>query len=298
MSGVPVISLRGSSSRDFVRALREHGFLVLADHGIPKNVLSNAMKKSTQMFETSDTIKQKMRLRGVSTGFRGFQTCGQNVTLGKADQHEGLDLMRELAPSEVKDPDSFLCKPNLWPEEKEVPGFRSALGEYTNEMTSLGFRIMDKVVQGLEGTPAQGRCTPDLFNDPFWIMRAIKYPPSKTGEAEEQGVGEHRDYGLLTMIMADDTPGCLQIKRSSGEWEFVDPVENCLVINIGDVLDFWTDGYFKATPHRVMAPRTQTRISLPFFFEPNLEAQIHPDGSTYYDHVLSKLTTNFADDQP
>ncbi|GBG26569.1 1-aminocyclopropane-1-carboxylate oxidase [Hondaea fermentalgiana] len=245
-------------------------------------------------------------LQGAATGFRGFQVCGQNVTQGKADQHEGLDLMREI-PMAGKgsrvddDPAHFMHKANLWPTEEEAPGLRTAFTAYADAMTDLGFRIMAKVDDGLRETCTQEEAhgimnLPEMYDDPFWIMRAIRYPPasSPTG-VEEQGVGEHRDYGLLTMILQDDTPGCLQIRRENGAWEHVDPVPDCLVVNIGDVLDFWTGGYFKATPHRVLAPRDRDRVSLPFFFEPNLHAPILPDGTTYEDHVLSKLSSNFAD---
>jgi isopenicillin N synthase-like dioxygenase len=95
------------------------------------------------------------------------------------------------------------------------------------------------------------------------------------------------------MILQEDVPGCLEI-RHKGRLMPVPPMQGTLVLNFGDVLSAWTDGYFVATPHLVHSPQHFSRVSLPFFFEPNFDAVIKPDGTTYARHLEQKCLGNFA----
>jgi len=166
-----------------------------------------------------------------------------------------------------------------------------------------------------------------FYSDPYWLIRLIHYPWRVGGD--ELGCGEHTDYGCLTLILADDTPGALQVLgRSSNEWLQVDPVSGAYTCNIGDMLARWTNGLFVSTPHRVICPLMPTsrtgnvdfdkqgdavplasgRLSVPFFFEPNYQAIVAPlaeccaltgeepkyDPIMYGDHLLSKVTSNFV----
>ena len=88
------------------------------------------------------------------------------------------------------------------------------------------------------------------------------------------GVGEHTDYGLLTILLQDDTGG-LQVKSRSG-WIDAPPIPGSFVCNIGDMLDRLTRGVYRSTPHRVVNKSRRSRVSFPFFFDPNLDARIRP----------------------
>lgn len=98
-------------------------------------------------------------------------------------------------------------------------------------------------------------------------MRLIGYPPLK---ANTDGIscGEHADYGMLTILHMNECKASLQVKTQEGEWLKVSPIENCFVVNIGDMLTVMTNGIYKSTLHRVIHNGDKYRTSVPFFFEP------------------------------
>jgi len=149
----------------------------------------------------------------------------------------------------------------------------------------------------------------EYYDDSFWVLRVIHYPLSDpAADQKDLGCGVHTDYGCLTMINADSTRGCLQAKNTSGKWVTVEPLPGALTCNIGDMLARWTNGLYRSTPHRVLRPQSgASRISIPFFFEPNYQAEIAPlpqcctstgqpprfPPIVYGDHLLSKTSSNF-----
>jgi len=126
---------------------------------------------------------------------------------------------------------------------------------------------------------------PDFFdknyfrNEPTCLFRIFNYPASfcqQEGNENLWGVGEHTDYGMLTILLQDDTGG-LQVKSSQGEWIQAPPISNTFVCNIGDMLDRMTCGYYRSTPHRVRnLSTTRDRLSFPFFLDPNWDAEVLP----------------------
>ena len=87
-------------------------------------------------------------------------------------------------------------------------------------------------------------------------------------------MGEHTDYGLLTLLAQDGVAG-LQVKSKSGGLE-APPIDGALVCNLGDMLDRLTAGHYRSTPHRVRNQSGKERLSFPFFFDPDWDAQIEP----------------------
>jgi isopenicillin N synthase-like dioxygenase len=101
------------------------------------------------------------------------------------------------------------------------------------------------------------------------LFRIFRYPPSA---ADGWGVGEHTDYGLLTLLEQDDVGG-LQVRTPAG-WVNAAPIAGALVCNIGDMLDRLTGGSYRSTPHRVRGPAGTARLSFPFFFDPSWDAVV------------------------
>lgn len=159
---------------------------------------------------------------------------------------------------------------NLFPVN--LPNLRSVVLNYMATMTQLGQQVMAGIALslGLESTYFRDRYTAD----PFTLFRIFHYPAASTAPADHWGVGEHTDYGLLTILKQDDLGG-LQI-RSHGRWLEVPPLPNTFVCNIGDMLDRMTGGYYRSTPHRVKNTSGRDRLSFPFFFDPNFDVEVQP----------------------
>ena len=108
--------------------------------------------------------------------------------------------------------------------------------------------------------------------EPLTLFRIFNYPPP--ADPTLWGVGEHTDYGLLTILLQDDAGG-LEVKSRS-RWVPAPPVPGSFVCNIGDMLDRMTGGLYRSTPHRVRNPAPRDRLSFPFFFDPNFFARVQP----------------------
>ena len=177
--------------------------------------------------------------------------------------------------------------------------------EYAAAMTELGGRVMSAIAVGLD--LGLDHFSSSAFAQPFWAMRAIHYPAAEApAAAEELGCGEHTDYGCLTLLI-EDSPGVLQARNRAGEWVTLRPEPGALTVNVGDMLQRWTNGLFVSTPHRVLRP-ARSRVSLPFFFEPSYDAVVEPlercveltgggpkyGAVRYGDHLLAKTSVNFV----
>jgi isopenicillin N synthase-like dioxygenase len=112
-----------------------------------------------------------------------------------------------------------------------------------------------------------------ITKDPFILFRIFHYPATLRGQDERWGVGEHTDYGLITILKQDEVGG-LQI-RSNGHWMDAPPVPNSFICNIGDMLDRMTNGLYLSTPHRVRNSSGRNRLSFPLFFDPNFDAVVN-----------------------
>jgi isopenicillin N synthase-like dioxygenase len=162
---------------------------------------------------------------------------------------------------------------NLFPD---IPEFRAVVLEYLESMTGLGHRLMAGISLslGLEESYFADRYT----GEPLILFRIFNYPASRAKEtgpaAAPWGVGEHSDYGLLTILWQDDAGG-LQVK-SRRDWVDAPPIKGSFICNIGDMLDRLTRGIYRSTPHRVRNTAGRDRLSFPFFFDPNFNAEIRP----------------------
>ncbi len=154
-------------------------------------------------------------------------------------------------------------------------------------------------------------------SDPLVLFRIFNYPaPSLNLQTESSwGVGEHTDYGLLT-ILRQDMSGGLQVKIKS-QWVAAPPIPNSFVCNIGDMLERMTGGNYLSTPHPVRNRSRQNRLSFAFFFDPNFSAEVkpikvgakvkdnkeerwdrasvHEFSGTYGDYLLSKVSKVFPE---
>jgi len=298
------LSDRRKAAAQLHTACLEVGFFHLAGHGVDTSLLDAALANAEQFFALRSEEKDSIWI-GNSSSFRGYQRVQENVTNGRGDFHEAVDFYSESEQAARGGIGPSNHGTNQWPAAPAT--FRPVFEEYIEAMNRLGSQVMGGIALGLD--LPEDHFAP-FYDDPFWVFRVIHYPDTgrlSSGGAEDVGCGTHTDYGCLTMIHTDGTPGCLQARSTAGTWVTVDPVPGALTCNIGDMLSRWTNGLYKSTPHRVLRPAGASRTSIPFFFEPSYRAEIAPLPSccaatgtpprfqpiVYGDHLLAKTSTNF-----
>lgn len=248
-------------------AARHVGFLYVTGHQVPEAIF-NEMLAATKAF-FAQPLDEKMKIYiGTSPNHRGYVPEGEEVFAGGSkDRKEAYDLSIDL-PAE--DPDfaagNRLLGPNRWPE---LSGFRQAVSRYYEQTFELGCTLFKGFAMALGQAP-------DYFEKyvtkPPSQLRLIHYPFDSTA-TDTVGIGAHTDYECFTLLRAT-SPG-LEVMNSSQEWIDAPPVPNAYVINIGDMLELWTNGEFIATSHRVRKVKEE-RFSFPLFFNVDYHTKVMP----------------------
>ena len=277
-SHIPIVDVRGlvasTPNRGVVaaqldEACRKSGFFYVVGHGVDEGLQQQLRELSRQFFAQDVEMKLRIRMALGGRAWRGYFRVGDELTSGKPDQKEGLYFGAELAADHpLVRAGTPLHGPNLFPAEPV--GFRETVLEYIAALTRLGHHLMAGLALslGLEESYFTDRYT----REPLTLFRVFNYPPPR--DPALWGVGEHTDYGLLTVLLQDDAGG-LEV-RSRSRWVAAPPVPGSFVCNIGDMLDRMTLGLYRSTPHRVRNPAPRDRLSFPFFFDPNFFARVQP----------------------
>ncbi|EMD39973.1 hypothetical protein CERSUDRAFT_112209 [Gelatoporia subvermispora B] len=300
LSALPVISLapwlnphdskgRISTSAALHAACLQYGFFYLdVSTYVDLEETAELERLAREFFVLPQEEKEKLALK-YSDGARGYARLGENVTNGKSDNHEALEF---LCPVEEPDKKKPLWGENQWPP---IPGFRERYEAWVDKMKNLGMIVMEAMANGLGMSPEEWAELRAQVDDSFWVMRVIGYPPLPS-DYDGHSCGAHRDYGCLTFLYMDPTPGALEVfvrqaglvvrKQSplgppeeyveEGAWVNADPIPGCVVCNIGEMWEVWTNGLYRSTLHRVVHNGSSYRVSIPFFFEPNFNALVKP----------------------
>ena len=266
-------------------AAHDLGFFYVTGHGIPQDLQDDLLAATRTFFALPEAGRREISNLN-SAQFRGWTSVATEHTAGAADQREQIDVGPERAVHDLgpEDPAYLrLVGPNQWPSA--VPELRPVVLRWLREA--------DRVARTVLGLLAES-----LGEDPTWFDRwfdeeavsntkLVHYPrrPVEVGadDAGDQGVGAHKDYGWLALVLQDDHSG-LQVRAEDGSWIEATPVPGTLVFNVGEALEVVTGGYLRANVHRVVAPREgQDRYSVPFFLAPRLDAVVEP--LTLPDHL-------------
>lgn len=259
-------------ARDIESACRDSGFFYVAGHGIAPGVLARLEAESRRFFALPEAVKLDIAMAKGGAAWRGFFPVGGELTSGQADIKEGLYFGSELPDDDPRVQAGWpLHGANLWPAE--VPALRPAVTDYMAAARRAAEAVLRGIALSLD-------LAPDYFAEtytanPTVLFRIFHYPASLADTAQAAapwGVGEHSDYGLLTLLAQDDSGG-LQVKTPGG-WIDAPPLPGTLVCNIGDMLDRLTGGWYRSTPHRVRNDASQSRLSFPYFFDPDFAAQM------------------------
>jgi isopenicillin N synthase-like dioxygenase len=277
-SHVPVIDVselvngspgRWAGAAQLGQACRESGFFYVVGHGVDEGLQLRLRDLSRKFFAQDVDSKLSIRMALGGRAWRGYFRVGDELTSGKPDQKEGLYFGAELAADHpLVRAGTPMHGPNLFPAQPA--GYRETVLDYMAELTRLGHRLMAGIAQSLD--LEESYFAERYTGEPLTLFRIFNYPPPS--DPTLWGVGEHTDYGLLTILLQDDAGG-LEV-RSRSRWVSAPPLPGSFVCNIGDMLDRMTQGLFRSTPHRVRNPAPRNRLSFPFFFDPNFFARVRP----------------------
>ena len=296
------------------RACRDSGFFYIVGHGVDERLQVQLVELSRRFFAQDLDTKMAISMARGGRAWRGYFPVGGELTSGQPDLKEGIYFGAELPRDHpLVEAGTPMHGPNLFPESPSE--LRRTVLDYMSAMTTLGHQLMAGLALslGLEESYFAERYTAD----PLILFRIFNYPAASQGDESAWGVGEHTDYGVLTILRQDESGG-LQV-RSHARWVDAPPVADAFVCNIGDMLDRMTGGLYRSTPHRVRNRSGRDRLSFPFFFDPNFAAEVRPielsgtpvldddkdrrwDGAsvhqfrgTYGDYLLAKVAKVFPE---
>lgn len=269
MSTLPIIDLQSPDLGALREAAHEIGFFYLIGHGVPEQLPGRLLASGRDFFSLPEV--NKLQIENVhSPHFRGYTRLGSEYTYGAPDQREQLDIgpeSRAIPADERRHPWDVLVGPNQWP--RQVPALRSLALDYLDRLTAVSLRLLESWATSLDAHPRAFSPAPGQQPQP--LLKLAHYP----GTDLPQGVGQHKDIGTLTLLHLEEGSAGLQAQTVEGDWVDVEPLPGAYVVNIGEALEVATDGYLRATPHRVLAPRPgEDRLSLPYFYNPPYEARI------------------------
>ncbi|WP_055402838.1 MULTISPECIES: isopenicillin N synthase family oxygenase [unclassified Mycobacterium] len=270
---LPVVDLRTSEAqlrRGLREAAHEVGFFYLTGHAVPDELSARVLAAARRLFELPAADKEAVAMVR-SPHFRGYTRMGGELTRGQVDWREQIDIGPERAPIAAPGKPDYLWLqgPNQWPDAlPELPGI---IAEWDAALSAAARTLLRHWAASL-GSPG------DVFDaafaeTPATLIKIVRYPRSA---ASSQGVGPHKDSGVLTLLLAEPGSRGLQVRRpDTAEWVDVPPLDGAFIVNIGELLEVATGGYLRATEHRVnLDGQPADRISVPYFFNPRLDAQI------------------------
>lgn len=276
-TSVPVVDVSGLRSPDpacraavaaeLGRAAREVGFFYVGGTGVDDALVERLLEVTTQFFALP--VEEKMRTYiGLSRCHRGYVPVGEEgVESGTPDLKEAFDTALDLP---ADDPDYLagnpMLGPNAWPD---LPGFAEAVTDYYQAVLAVGHQLLAAFAVALGEDPEVfcGHATKTPSQ-----LRLVHYPYDPDA-VDVLGIGAHTDYECFTLLKPT-APG-LEVLNGAGEWIDVPPIDGTFVVNVGDLLELWTNGEFVATSHRVRKV-AQERYSFPLFFNVDYDTVVSP----------------------
>ncbi|KZT43064.1 Clavaminate synthase-like protein [Sistotremastrum suecicum HHB10207 ss-3] len=273
------------SADEVVTAFKEVGFVYLKDHGISDEVVQNTFIKSADFFRLPSEAKAKLAWEDPRSN-RGYVQQGRERVTQSSDPAE-IAALRAKAPDSKESMeigrDWDATWKNQWPQEKDVPGFKSTMLSFFQTCHELHVSVMSSVALGLG---LHEEFFADKIQEQYHNLRLLSYPSIPVSALKEEGTaraGIHSDYGSLTFVFQDDVGGLEVQNPHSGKFHPATPIPGTIVVNVGDLLARWSNDVLRSTRHRVVGPSREkygslemapARQSIAFFCNPNGTAHI------------------------
>ncbi|XP_030450532.1 jasmonate-induced oxygenase 2-like [Syzygium oleosum] len=259
-------------------ACKKWGFFAVVNHGVAAEKRERIWREAREFF--GQGLEEKKKVRRGERNVSGYYETEH--TKNVRDWKEVFDFTVQeptLVPASHEDGEEGVIEwTNRWPEYP--PGLREAFEEYAQEVEKLAYKLMGLIAQSL-GLPASR--FDEFFKDQTSFIRLNHYPPCPAPHLA-LGLGRHKDMGALTILAQDDVGG-LEVKRKSDEeWVFVKPIPDAFVINVGDIIQVWSNETYESVEHRVTVNSEKERFSIPFFFNPSHYTMVQPQKELTDEH--------------
>ncbi|WP_244931882.1 2-oxoglutarate and iron-dependent oxygenase domain-containing protein [Nocardioides sp. W7] len=304
---------RAAAAAAFDDAARTVGFVQILGHGIPTDVTDAFAAALDEFFGLPLEVKKGYRTPPeVNRGYAPPKTESLSLSLGLAPSNRMHDFFEafNIGAARSDYPELDLPLPdyaeNVWPSE--APGFPAAVAAYYHHAARVARAMTTMFAEALDLPAGFFEAFTDHSLD---VLRMNNYalPPGEvTLDGDLTGMGEHTDYGIVTVLWADQVAG-LQVLGRDGAWHDVMPADGALLINLGDLMARWTNDRWMSTLHRVKPPvvdgAIQRRRSAAFFHDGDVDAVIETmatcvgAGSSYPpitvgEHIAAKLAGSRA----
>ena len=261
------LSQRQAVARELRKACENSGFFYIKNHGIAPVLIEQVLAETASFFDQPEEKKLAVS-KSKSKCNRGYEPLrAQTLEAGappdlKESFYLGIDLPEDHPSVKAG---KFNHGPNQWPED--LPDFRRVTTAYFGALYELGGIMMRGLALSLD---LPENHFDDFLDDATANLRLLHYPPQPViAQPDEKGCGAHTDFGALTFLLQDDSGGLQVQPANTGKWSDAPPIAGTYVVNIGDLIERWTNGRYKSTLHRVINRSGHERHSVPFFFTGN-----------------------------
>ncbi|XP_015899526.3 2-oxoglutarate-Fe(II) type oxidoreductase hxnY isoform X1 [Ziziphus jujuba] len=262
------------------QACLDCGFFYVVNHGISQEFMDNVFAQSKRFFNLPESEKMKILRNEKHRGYTPVldeHLDPENQVHG--DYKEGYYIGVEVPKDEIEAEKPFYG-PNVWPEPDTLPGWRETMEKFHQEALQVA-RAVARIIALALDLDIDFFDKPEMLGEPIATLRLLHYGVSGIGHTSDPskglfGAGAHSDYGLITLLATDEVLGlqiCKDKDAKPQKWEYVSPLKGAFIVNLGDMLERWSNCIFKSTLHRVLG-NGQERYSIAYFVEPSHECLV------------------------
>jgi isopenicillin N synthase-like dioxygenase len=276
---IPLVDFAASKvAWEIHKACRETGFFYVANHGVPQALVEAQFEWARQFFALPLEEKMLLHMKN-SPSTAGYEPAGTQVL-------DSQDAAAEKAPPDLKEGFYYgmeLADDHPWARKKirgfghnqwpaALPGFREQMLAYQAALRGLGNKLLAMLARSLELPEDFFVSYYDMPNTTLGLLRYRPHPAN--ARPNQLGAGAHTDWGAITLLAQDELGG-LEVRTVEGEWVEASPVPGTFVVNLGDLMQRWTNGLYRSNLHRVKnRSTTRERYSMPFFYGPRPDSRI------------------------
>jgi isopenicillin N synthase-like dioxygenase len=312
---IPIIDVAGAIAGDkqavqscaaqLRHAYEDVGFWFLKGHRVPQALVDRVFAEVARFHAQPLEDKLKLKINEHNIGYLAMKAATTRhsdvSTNNRPNLNEAYFVKRDLPADH---PDVIANKrfrgANQWPAN--LPGFREAIVAYCDAMEQLSLSILPIYATALD-LPADHFAS--AFRDPQYTLRMSHYPYTPVLQDNEYGLAPHADTSFMTLLAQNKIPG-LSLRTASGRWIDAPAIDGAFLVNSGQMLNRWSNGRFRATPHRVVNKSGGDRYAIPFFFDCTIDHEMvclptctdaaHPpkfEPTTYMKYMTWYQTQNY-----